>query len=154
MTVIWPGLDRIVLAYSEYRKSGQSLYAYRSSHYNPSAEFNRGRINRDLMDQIVDLWKKLRPKAERGGRVRLNAIELRAAIFAVRVNSDWWRLQKYQGRKHKAKTKQMLRIDPESLRAIHIRASRTIRSLERHMKRANSRLLNQTGVDPKIETGE
>lgn len=143
MSVIWPGLDRIVVAYSGYCKTGQSLYAYRSWMFNPSAEFNRGRYNNDCMNQIVGLWKLLRPKANRGGRAHLNAIEIRAAILAVRVNSDWWRLRKHELRKHKARTKQMLGVDAESLQKLEKRASLTIRSLERHLKRANYRLLAQ-----------
>ena len=145
MSVIWPGLNRIVLFYSEYCRSRQSLHSYRFRPHSPSVEFNPGRFSSDCMEQIIALWKKLRPKRKSGGRAQLNAIEIRAAILAVRVNSDWWRLQKYEGRKHKKRTKQMLSIDPESLRTIQTRASRTIRSLERHMKRANGRLLNQTG---------
>lgn len=148
MSVIWPGLDRIVLFYIEYRKSRQSFYSYQSRPHSPSAEFNPGRFDSDCMEQIIALWKNLRPKRKSGGRAQLNAIEVRAAIFAVRVNSDWWRLQKHEGRKRQKRTKQMLGIDPENLRAIQTRASRAIRSLERHMKRANSRLLNQTGREP------
>lgn len=147
MSAIWPGLNRIVLAYSEYRQTGRYGYSFQSRLHPPSAEFDRGRFDRDLMAQILDLWKKLRPKANRGGRVQLNAIEIRAAILAVRVEADWWRLRKYEGRKYKARAKEMLGIDPESLRKIRKRASRTIDSQERHMKRANYRLQTRVGRD-------
>jgi hypothetical protein len=97
------------------------------------------------MDQMVELWKRLRPKAKTGGRTEMTAIEVRAAVLAVRVNWDFWRYEKHRQRKNLARAKQVVGVDPETLRQLQKRAQRTIHSLERHMKRANRQLLSLVG---------
>jgi hypothetical protein len=93
-----------------------------------------------MMDQILVLWKALQTKAAAGGRVQMNATQVRAAILSVRVNLDWWRLRKHQGRRWKQETKVRFGIDEHSLRELRTKSQRVIRTLERHMKRANRAL--------------
>jgi hypothetical protein len=42
-----------------------------------------------MMDEIIGLWKRLRPRAKAGGRVQMDTIESRATIFAIRANIDF-----------------------------------------------------------------
>ena len=131
-----------------------------------------------MMNVAIRLWKKLRAKKDRGGRLRLNSLELRCAIFAVRVKSSLGRMRTRVLRKKIAEQKAMTRnglwpIDGRlrrELAAMKIseerylelrrettlrredqaeelldrnrrHSSRTIRSLERYMKRSNRLLL-------------
>jgi hypothetical protein len=121
------------------------MYSYPFRLYPPPPGFDRGTFDVDLMDKMVGLWKCLRPKTNTGGRTKMNAIEVRAAILAVRVNLDWWRYQKRQRRK--AWAKQLVELDPATLTKLQKRARRTIQSLELHMKRANRQLLPLVGQD-------
>jgi hypothetical protein len=75
----------------------------------------------------------------------MHAIEIRAAIFAIRVELDWWRREKQLARTSSAEAKLVLGVDNKSLTARKKKAQRVIRTLERHMKRANSRLIAEAG---------
>ncbi len=141
MSVIWPGLDHIVREYSAWSPRRHSIYCYQFQMYPPPPGFDRGTCNADFMDEIADLRKRLRPKARAGGRTHMTSTDLRAAIFAVRVNADWWRSERVRNRTVKLlRTKEILGIDPETLNELKEKSARTIRSLERHMKRADYRL--------------
>lgn len=141
ISAIWPGLDRIVRSYGSYRSSHNWIYSYPFRLYPPPRGFDRGTFDADLMDQMVGLWKRLRPKAKTGGRTQMNAVEVRAAILAVRVNLDWWRYEKHRQRKNAARATRLIGVAPETLSRLQKRAHRTIQALERHMKRANRQLL-------------
>ena len=73
--------------------------------------------------------------------MRMNTIEIRAAILAIRVNVDWWRGQQRHWRKSSKETKRRFELDREGLHKLKKKAQQTIRSLERHLKCANGRLL-------------
>lgn len=182
MSVIWPGLDFIVKAELKRRKSGTSPYCYPFSVYPPPGGFDRGTHHPAMMDLAIHLWKKLRGKQNRGGRVHLDSLEIRCAIFAVRVTGSLGRMRTRDFRKKIAQQKALMKqgygpIDARlrqqlaamkmteesylallervglerereanQLRDRHRRHSRrTIDSLERHMKRANRRLLTDVG---------
>lgn len=140
MSVIWPGLDRIVRQYSGWSARKESLYTYPFRMYPPLPGFDRGTYNADLMDGIVNLSRRLRSKARAGCRTHMTSIDLRAAIFAVRVNTSWWQYQKVIGQKLEARTKEVMQIDPDTLKKLMTKSARTILSLERHTKRADYRL--------------
>jgi hypothetical protein len=141
MSVIWPGLDRIVNGYSRYRNPKLYQHSFPFKIRPPAPGFDRGTRSDDFMDQIVELWKRLRPKARAGGRVRMDAIEIRAAVLAIRVNLDWWRVQRHMARNYAERAKLVLAVDPSTISKRERKAKQTIRSLERHLKRANYRLL-------------
>jgi hypothetical protein len=147
ISAIWPGLDRIVRSYSSYCSSQDWPYSYPFRLYPPPPGFKRGTFDSDLMSEIVALWRRLQSKAQRGGRMQMNANEVRAATLAVRVDSDWWRYQKHRRRKNTARAKQFVGVDPKTLSQLRERAHRTIQSLERHTKRASRRLLSIVGQD-------
>jgi len=144
MSVIWPGIERIVKRCS-VPNGKPSLYSFPAHLYSLPSRFNWGQYNIDLMNVINDLRNRLRTKARNGGRVQMHAIEIRAAIFAIRVELDWWRREKHDRRKYSARSKRVLGVNAESLANRKRKAQRVIRTLERHLKRANSRLLSAIG---------
>ena len=66
------------------------------------------------MDEIIGLWKRLKPKAKTGGRVQMDAVELRASIFSIRANLDYVRSRRYFYRRSTAEDKAALRLDDGS----------------------------------------
>ena len=86
--------------------------------------------------------------------MRMNAVQIRAAIFAVRTNLARIRRLRYDlrsqksedkaQRKWKAEEKVRLKVDDNSFALARRRAPRTIASLERHLKRANRLLISST----------
>jgi hypothetical protein len=145
MSYIWPGLDLIANGYSSHFKGKTNKFSYPFRIYPPAPGFNRGAFNADLMSRIVELRRRLAPKGHTGGRLQMDPIEIRAAILAIRVNLDWWRYLKYLRRKESQEMKESLGVDLQSLRKQEVRGQRVIRSLERHLKRSNSRLLKEVG---------
>ena len=69
MSVIWPGLDRIVLEYSGWSTWKDSLYSYPFRIHPPWPGFDRGTYDADFMQGVTDLWKRLRPITRAGGRI-------------------------------------------------------------------------------------
>jgi hypothetical protein len=45
----------------------------------------------EVTELVIRLWRKMRPKRTSGGRVKLDLLEIRAAVFAVRVTLGIWR---------------------------------------------------------------
>jgi hypothetical protein len=87
MSVIWPGLEVLIKSYVCHRDKKPVEYRYPFRLHPPDLGFNRGTYNGDLMERVLALYSHLHPKREVGGRVRLDAVQVRAAIFAVRVTS-------------------------------------------------------------------
>jgi hypothetical protein len=141
ISVIWPGLDLLFKSYAARQHKGGIRYEYPFRVYPPPGGFDRGKFDQNVMDEILDLWKRLRPKAKAGGRVQMDPIELRAAIFAIRANIDFVRKRRHDLRRLDHATKAKFMIDDESFDQLKIRSQRVIGSLERHMKRANRVLL-------------
>jgi hypothetical protein len=142
MSVIWPGLDIIVMEHVSRREKKRSQYAYPFRLYPFPRGSDIGTDDTPSMNQIIALWKALRTKSAVGGRVQMNAVPVRTAIFAVRVNLGLWRHRKHDGRRWNPETKKRLGVDGESLKQLRIKSQRVLTSLERHMKRANRHLLS------------
>jgi hypothetical protein len=141
MSVIWPGLDLLFKSYAARQHKGGIRYEYPFRVYPPPGGFDRGKFDQNVMDKILDLWKRLRPKAKAGGRVKMDAIEIRAAIFAIRANIDSVRKRRYDLRRADTETRARFMIDDESFDQLKVRSQRVISSLERRMKQANRVLL-------------
>ena len=86
MSIIWPGLDLIVKESSLYRNSKSRRFCYPFRLYPPPPGFDRGEYGSSFMKDIIELWRRLTPKAKTGGRVHMDAVEIRTAILAIRVN--------------------------------------------------------------------
>ncbi len=147
MSIIWPGLNLLVKSFIDRKGKGSTAYAYPFRIYPPPVGFSRGKFDRDLMDEVIGLWKRLKPKAKTGGRVQMDAIELRAAIFSIRANLDCVRSRRYFYRRFKSEDKAAMRLDDESFEQLKIKSQRVIHTLERHAKRANRTLLKSVPRD-------
>ena len=182
VSVIWPGLDFIVKAESQRRTSGTATYCYPFRVYPPPGGFDRGVRYPEMMNVVIRLWRKLRSKKDHGGRVRLDSLELRCAIFAVRVTRGLGRILTRVLRKKIAQQKALMRkglgpvdgrlrqelaaMKMSEERYLELRrettlarekeakeigerdrrhSGRTMRSLERYMKRSNRLLLTGLG---------
>jgi hypothetical protein len=141
MSVIWPGLDLLFKSYAARQHKGGIRYEYPFWIDPPPRGFDCGTFDQEMMDEIIGLWKRLRPRAKAGGRVQMDTIESRATIFAIRANIDFVRKNRHDHRHLEPGTKARFRIDDESFDQLKIRSQRVICSLERHMKQANRVLL-------------
>jgi hypothetical protein len=143
MSIIWPGLDLICKSCISRQRKGGIRYEYPFRTYPPPGGFNPGIFDQSIMEEILALWKKLRPKAKTGGRVQMNAIELRASIFAIRANLGFVRKALHEQRRLSQGAKTRFLLDTESYAKLKAKSELVILSLERHRKRAN-RLLKKS----------
>ena len=147
VSVIWPGLAFIASAYL-IRRSGRSVeYEYPFRVQPPPQGFDHGVCDATLMEQLLDLRSRLKPQAKTGGRVQMDAIDLRIAILAIRVSLDRWRMEAHDRRRRDPETKEWLCLDRASGQKLKMKSQRVILSLERHMKRANRLLLKVVHSD-------
>src|SRR4051812_27655361 len=105
MSVIWRGLDFVVKAEVTRRKHRAARFCYPYQLYPPPPGFDRGTNHAEMMEIVIGLWHKFRPKRTCGGRQHVNSIELRAATFAVRVTLALKRRERHRKRKLHAETK-------------------------------------------------
>jgi hypothetical protein len=140
VATIWPGLDALVSSYSDHRDRGSSRYRYPFRLFPPHPSFDRGLFSPETMEQVITAQKHLLPKWKRGGRVQLNAIQIRSCIFAVRVHLGLWRRRSYDLRRSDAATRKRLGFGRETGEELRARCKSVARALERHSKRA-TRLL-------------
>ena len=78
----------------------------------------------------------MKPLATTGGRVEMNDIDIRAAIFAARVNLQLLRRNVHDARRKDAKTKKTLGLDRVAIKKRKQQTGPVIESLERYLKRA------------------
>jgi len=140
MSVLWSGLDLIIRLHVARNIKGGIRYEFPFAMYPPPAGFDRGAFDEPMMDEIVSLWRRLHPKSKAGGRVHMNAVELRAAIFAIRANISDVRRRRYECRHKSPESKNEPLIDNQSFELLKIKSKRMINSLERRMKQADSAL--------------
>ena len=113
--------------------------------------FDVGTYRPAMMDRIRALWIRMKPIATTGGRVEMNAIEVRAAIYAVRVNLQLLRRKVHDARRKDAKTKRILGLDRAAIKRRKQQTWPVIKSLERNLKRATRSSLK---ITPRSEFGE
>jgi hypothetical protein len=143
MSIIWPGLDLICTAHISWRDKKAAEYEFPFIIYPQPPEFDRGTYQPPLMKNILDLWQTLRRIKKVGGRVQMNTIDIRAAILAARLNVELLRKRRHIGRAWSPETKKRLGIDKQAGLEVRAKVTRVIRTLERHMKRANRLLLSE-----------
>lgn len=140
MSVIWPGLNFMVLAWRMREQTGNSLsYPFRL--YPLPRGHDVGTFSQEMMNWICGLRARLKPMAKTGGPVRFNAIEVRIAILASRVNLKSRRHEARLMRRKSAETRRRLEIERASIAKLQKRARPVIKSLENAMKKANRRFI-------------
>jgi hypothetical protein len=140
MSVLWTGLDLLISLHKERNTKGGIRFEYPFRMYPPPAGFDRGAFDQEMMDEILALWERLRPISTTGGRMQMNAVELRAAIFAIRAHISFVRRRRNDSGKRPG-PKNEPPIDDQSIEQLKIESKRVIHSLERRMKRGNNALL-------------
>src|ERR1035437_6380406 len=114
MSVLWPGLDLITSLHKERNTKGGIRFEYPFRMYPPPAGFDRGAFDQEMMNEILALWERLHPRSTTGGRMQMNAVELRAAAFAVRANIDSVRMRRGRDHRSSSELKGKSLIDDES----------------------------------------
>jgi hypothetical protein len=159
MALVWPGLDFLVKANISRGKNKAGTYSYPFSIYPLPSGKSRGTYQPYLMDQIVATWRQLKPKSSTGGRVQMNAVQVRASIFAIRVYLALCRRQKHNLRRSRAQWKgnknanerahlnAELKTFSSSIQELRVNSRRVLPILEKHMKRANRALLTTHGPE-------
>lgn len=132
--LIWPGLNRMVLAYMTFRETGSADgYPFQ---VHPLATIPRpglspGVFTAGFMEIITDLWAKLKGGRSKRIRLKLNFLQISACILAVRIGKDYQRLR----------LKRTISAEEKSA------ARRVISSLERELKRARRAYSAEMGED-------
>jgi hypothetical protein len=99
--------------------------------------YDNGDWNQDLMGRVLDLHARIKMKVESGGYLRMDFVDLRIAIFAVRTTVRVKRQDAELGRKWDEKTKAKLGFDDKALLRLQQKTRTLIQSLELKLKRAN-----------------
>lgn len=139
VSLIWSGLNEVVKSHATWRSNKEPAFSYPFRLFPPPPEFDGGAFSSQFMELVIGDWKRLRSKMNCGGRFRMNTMEIRAAILGARVNMDWSRFRQKAGRKYSNRAKGSKEPDDTSLKRLRGQTDCVIRSLERHMKRANYR---------------
>jgi hypothetical protein len=151
MSVIWQGLDLVFKSHIGRVHKGSSPHAFPFRMYQLPSRFNRGTFSIPMMGKFVDLWKRLNPKAKVGGRVAMDAVELRMTIFVIRAYIDFVRGRRHSHRLERALVKTRLQLDDQSFDQLKIRSNRVILTLERHLKRANRAMQHSISAGAFVE---
>jgi hypothetical protein len=147
MSVIFPGLNFMVLAWLTRQQTGACLSSYPFWLHQLPRGYDVGTFSSAMMDKIVGLWGRLKPMAKTGGRVRLNAIEVRIAILSARVNLKLGRHGARLMRGKDAEAKRPLGVNKNSVAKLRKRTRSVIKSLEKTMKRANRGFLKEVSKE-------
>ena len=143
MSLIWLGLDFVVRAYLTRVRTGSAQFEYPFHVLPLPLGSDAGTFGSAMMDRMLALWTRLKPKAKAGGRFQMNGIEIRAAILAARVTLQLRRKEVKEARRWDSATKRRFRMDGESIRELEGQTERLIMSLELYMKRANRAFLKE-----------
>jgi len=144
MSVIWPGLHFLVLALLSREKFGTCEFAYPFQIFPLPRGFDDGTYRSAMTDCIRALWIRMKPIATTGGRVQMNSIDIRAAIFAARINMQLLRRRVHDARRKDAKTKKTLGLGRAAIKKRKQQTGPVIKSLERNLKRATRSSLKTT----------
>jgi hypothetical protein len=161
--ILASAISLIVHSYKVRERAGASPLRY-PFHVNlPARGFDRGTYNQTFMDKILALWECLITKSPNGRWLRLDAIQLRAAIFAIRANVKYARLVRSKERRKRLldkawlqfmdqawlpdKGKASLHFDDRTIARLKAQSQSLIPLLERDMKKANRDLIKAIGKE-------
>jgi hypothetical protein len=153
LAILAPAIELLFLSHQARKQKGTSPLAYPFSIFPPPRGFDRGLYNQTFMDNIIALQETIGANFENSRQLKMDAFDLRAAIFAVRANVDYGRLLRRQERLKRSMEKVRLQLigkarlplDGISIAQLKVKSHRVVRSLERHMKRANRALIKAIG---------
>jgi len=119
-----PGIKLLVESYEIRQRSGTSPFTYPFRIYPPPPGFDRGTFNQSCMDKTLNLCETLKAQSQNGRWVKVDAIELRAAIFAIRAYIEFVRHLRRQHRLKDREFKAGLRIDNRSIALLKTKSHR------------------------------
>lgn len=136
IAVIWPGLNYIVGAYMVRESGGQTGTSYLFQLQPLPPGFDSGTFSQSMMNRLGWLCVKLEAMRVTGGRVRLDAFELRGAAFSARTSIKVERIKIRGARKRGAESKRIPVSAGRPVRRISRDKKAVIKYLENCMKRA------------------
>jgi hypothetical protein len=145
INVLKPGISLLVQSHQDHQRSGASPLAYPFRIFPPPRGFDRGAYNQTFMEKILNLWEALKTKSKSGLRLTVDTWQLRATVFAIRAYLDYLRVLRRKQRQEESALKARLFLDDRLIALPREKSHRLIRSLERHMKRANRALIKAVG---------
>ncbi len=153
IAILAPGIEMITRSYQDHQRTGTSPLSYPFRILPPPRGFDRGTFNQLFMDNLLVLGERLRTKAKTGKSVQTDTFQLRATVFAIRAYIDFVRLLRRQERLKRSMKKVRLQLigdarlplDDRFIAQLKAKSQRVIRSLERHMKRANRTFIAASG---------
>jgi hypothetical protein len=152
--IIAPTIEMIFLSHQTRKQKGTSPLAFPFPIFPPPRGFNRGLYNQTFMDNTIALRQTIRANFKNSHWVKMDAFDLRAAIFVIRANVDYTRLLRRQEPLKRSMEKVKLQISgkarlplDKSIAQLKVKSHRVIRSLERYMKRANRALIAAIGKE-------
>ncbi len=83
--ILAPGIKLLVESYEIRQRSGSSQFTYPFRIFPPPPSFDRGCYHQSCMEKSLSLREALNTRSKSGQWVRVDTIELRAAIFAIRA---------------------------------------------------------------------
>jgi hypothetical protein len=96
--ILAPAIELLFLSHQTRKQKGTSPLSYPFRIFPPPRGFDRGLYNQLFMENTIALRETIRSKFENRRRVKMDAFDLRAAIFAIRANVDYARLLRRQQR--------------------------------------------------------
>ena len=117
VSLIWSGLNEVVKSHSAWLSKKVPAFSYPFRLLPPPPEFDGGTFSLQFMELVLG-WKRLRSKVNCGGRLRMNTIEIRAAILGARINMDWSRFKQKAASKYSKRAKGSKEPDDASLKRL------------------------------------
>jgi hypothetical protein len=140
-SILWPGLNYIVCQFLNWKNTGTALTSYPFRIWPLPLGFDSGTFSQPMMDRMQKLWAKIQPIRTTGGKLSLDELELRAAIFSARTGV---KLERYQIRKARKKKQRGpnrgLATAKRALKKHKAHKEAVVEFLETVLKRANRRL--------------
>ena len=134
--VIMQGLDFLAKTWMLKQRGGDPGTSYPFRNKPLAAGVTSGTFSQSIMDRQFALRDRMKPKARAGGRMQMDWLEVRIAIFACRVALDRARRPLSLNQKSILKSRTRRPKSHPEVAPLAKRTRQTIKSLERHQKRA------------------